>query len=87
MKPESSNPPEPFPREPIPPDLLAWARQTFDEGEFLSDIREMEAKGGMQLEEFIAEIAAQVEGVDSGHVEFGRLQEIAVLQGDTGRNP
>jgi hypothetical protein len=59
MNPDPSNPPEPFPREPIPPELLAWARQTFDENEFLADIREIEATGGVRLEDFIAELEAR----------------------------
>jgi hypothetical protein len=46
MKPDPSNPPEPFPRETIPPEVLAWARQTFDEEESLADIRAIEATGG-----------------------------------------
>jgi hypothetical protein len=36
MSPDQSNPSEPFPREPIPPDILEWARQTFDEEDFLT---------------------------------------------------
>jgi hypothetical protein len=59
MKPDPSNPPEPFPREIIPPEVLAWARQTFDEEEFLADIREIEATGGVRLEDFIAELEAR----------------------------
>ena len=60
MEPDPQNPPEPFPREPIPPDLVEWARQTFDEEEFLAHLREMEAEGGGQpLEDFIAEIEAR----------------------------
>jgi hypothetical protein len=56
------DPPEPFPRETIPPEMLAWARQTFDEKEFLADIREIEAMGGVRLEDFIAELEARAEG-------------------------
>jgi hypothetical protein len=59
MKPDPSNPPEPFPRETIPPEMLAWARQTFDEKEFLADIREIEATRGVQLEDFITELEAR----------------------------
>ena len=59
MKPDPSHPSEPFPREAIPPEMLAWARQTFDEGEFLADIREIEATGGVQLEDFLAELEAR----------------------------
>ena len=57
MEPEQPDQSEPFPREPIPPDLLEWARQTFDEEEFLAHLREMEAEGGgLRLEDFIADI-------------------------------
>ena len=59
MTPDQSNQPEPFPRERIPPELLAWARQTFDEEEFLADVREIEATGGLRLEDFIAEVEAR----------------------------
>ena len=34
MKPEPSNPSGPFPDETIPPEVLEWARQTFDEDAF-----------------------------------------------------
>jgi hypothetical protein len=59
MKPDHSNHPEPFPRERIPPDILEWARQTLDEAEFLAHVREIEATGGVQLEDFIAELEAR----------------------------
>ena len=50
---------EPFPREKIPPEILEWARQTFDEEEFLKQIREIEATGGLALEDFLAELEAR----------------------------
>ena len=56
MKPDPSNQSEPFPRDRIPPEILEWARQTFDEGEFLTRVREIEATGGLRLEDFIAEL-------------------------------
>jgi hypothetical protein len=59
MEPDQSDHPEPFPRERISPDLLAWARQTFDEEEFLAELREIEATGGLRLEDFIAEVEAR----------------------------
>ena len=59
MNPDQPNPSEPFPREAIPPELLEWARQTFDEDEFLAQIREIEATGGLRLEDFIAEVEAR----------------------------
>lgn len=59
MKPDSPNPSEPFPRETIPPELLEWARQTFDEEEFLAEIREIETTPSLQLEDFIGEVEAR----------------------------
>jgi hypothetical protein len=59
MNPDQPNPSEPFPREPIPPELVEWARQTFDEAEFWAQVREMEATGGLQLEDFLAEVQAR----------------------------
>jgi hypothetical protein len=55
MKPDQSNHSEPCPRKHIPPEILEWARQTFDEEEFLGHIREIEATGGLRLEDFISE--------------------------------
>ena len=51
--------PEPMP---IPPDLLAWAKQTFDAEEFLREVREIEATGGLTLESFIAEVESRALG-------------------------
>jgi len=59
MKHNQSNPPEPFPRQTIPPEIVEWARQTFDKEEFLTHVREIEATGGIQLEEFIVEVEAR----------------------------
>ncbi len=59
MKSEHSNPSEPFPREAISPELLEWARQTFDEEEFLAQVQEIETTGGLHLENFIAEVEAR----------------------------
>lgn len=61
-------PPEPMPPVespapvPVPPELLAWARQTFDAREFLEGVREIEATGGLPLEAFVAEVEAAVRG-------------------------
>jgi hypothetical protein len=60
MQPNQPSQSEPFPREPIPPEIVEWARQTFDEEEFLTHIREIEATGGLRLEDFIAELEALV---------------------------
>ena len=57
----ASEPPTPAP-VPIPPELLAWAEQTFDAQEFLEGAREIEATGGEPLEAFLAEVEARVRG-------------------------
>jgi hypothetical protein len=59
MNPDQSNQPEPFPRERIPPDIVEWARQTLDKEDFLTQIREIEAHGGLALEDFIAEVESR----------------------------
>ena len=59
MKSDQSNQYEPCPREKIPPEILEWARQTFDEREFLTQVREIEATGGLRMEDFIAELEAR----------------------------
>jgi hypothetical protein len=59
MNPNQPQQSEPFPREPIPPEILEWARQTLDEAEFLAHVREIEATGGVQFEDFIAELEAR----------------------------
>lgn len=46
--------------EKTPPDLLAWARQTFDEEEYTAAVREIEATGGAKFEDFIGEIETRV---------------------------
>jgi hypothetical protein len=55
---------EPFRREPIPPDLLAWARQTFDKEEFMDGVREILAGGGVRFEDFIGEVERRARGRD-----------------------
>lgn len=47
---------------PVHPDLLAWAKQTFDMREFMDGVREIEATGGKPLESFIAEVEAAARG-------------------------
>ena len=53
------NPPD-IPREPIPLELLAWARQTLDVEEFLAEVRETVATGGVPIEQILAEVEAIV---------------------------
>ncbi len=64
--PPSSLPPgpegAPFPVERPHPDLLEWARQTFDMEEFMAGVREIEAGRGLRLEDFIDELEAIVRG-------------------------
>jgi hypothetical protein len=60
MEPDQSDSSHPSPRERTPPDLLAWARQTFDEEEFLADMREIERTGGERFEDFIDELEKRV---------------------------
>lgn len=49
-----------IPREPIPPELVEFARQTFDEGKYLEELRQMrEEGGGVPLDDFIAEVEAR----------------------------
>jgi hypothetical protein len=59
MTPNQSQQSEPFPREPIPLEILEWARQTLDETEFLAHVREIEMTGGVQFEDFIVELEAR----------------------------
>ncbi|MCI0743083.1 MAG: hypothetical protein L0Y72_28980 [Gemmataceae bacterium] len=59
MKPDQPDRSEPIPRETIPPEIVEWARQTFDKEEFLKHVREIEETGGLQLENFIAELEAR----------------------------
>jgi hypothetical protein len=44
----------------LPPDLLAWARQTFDEEEFMAGLREVRETGGVRLEDFLGEIEERI---------------------------
>jgi hypothetical protein len=48
--------------ERTPPDLLAWARQTFDAAEFFAEVAEIEQTGGVKFEDFIGEIEERVKG-------------------------
>jgi hypothetical protein len=62
MTPEEPQGSAPFPVEPVPPDLLEWARQTIYEEDFLAQLREVEATGGYALEDFLAELEARARG-------------------------
>jgi hypothetical protein len=46
-----------FPQsQPVTPELLEWARRTFNEGEFLAGLREIQATGGLEFKDFIHEL-------------------------------
>lgn len=62
MNPTPAGSPEPFPHFPVPPELLAWAQQTFDIQEFLAGVREIKETGGHTFEALIAEVEAVVGG-------------------------
>jgi hypothetical protein len=44
------------------PELLEWARKTFDLEEFKAGVREVEETGGLRFEAFIGEIEERVKG-------------------------
>ena len=44
----------------VSPDLFEWARQTFDEKEYLARVKELETNGGVRFESFIGEIEEMV---------------------------
>ena len=60
MPPQPVNTPEPIRPEPVPPELLAWARQTFDEREYLDGVREIEATGGRSFDALIETEEARI---------------------------
>jgi hypothetical protein len=45
---------------PITPEVIEWAKQTFDEDAFWADMRAIEEGGGVGIEEIIADIEAIV---------------------------
>jgi hypothetical protein len=55
MPPELVQPSEPFTTSPVPPDLLAWAKQTLDVVEFTEEMRQTEATG-CSLQSFLSEL-------------------------------
>jgi hypothetical protein len=46
----------PVTRGKLPEHLRDWARQQFDEAEFLAGMREIRATGGIELKDFIQEL-------------------------------
>ena len=57
--PSDKTPAPDFVPYPVRPDLLMWAKQTFDIDEFMDVVREIQAGGGKTLDSFIAEVAAR----------------------------
>lgn len=55
----TDRPPPPIDTHPVPPDLLAWARQTFDAEAFLREVQLIQSTGGCTFESFIAELEAR----------------------------
>jgi hypothetical protein len=50
-------PPPPSPGSgKLPPELREWARQQFNEDEFLAGLREVEETGGVELKDFLQEL-------------------------------
>lgn len=41
--------------QPVTPELLEWARRTFNEEEFLAGLREIETTGGVEIKDLIHE--------------------------------
>jgi hypothetical protein len=64
MTPEQPGRDEPLSPESLPPDLLAWARQTFDEHEFMAGVREIRETGGLRFEDIIGEIEQRARARD-----------------------
>ena len=56
------DPAAPFPYDRVPPDLLAYARQTFDLAAFEAEVAETLATGGHTFESFIDELEARAGG-------------------------
>ena len=57
----STPPPDqvaPFPITPVPPELLAWVKQTLDADEFEAEVRRVAASGGVSFEVLIAAVEA-----------------------------
>lgn len=44
----------------VSPDLLEWAKQTFDEKQYLAAVEQMKRTGGVRFEDFIDEVERRV---------------------------
>jgi hypothetical protein len=48
--------------EPVPPDVAEYFRRTFNEAEYLAEVREVERTGGVQIDDLIAELERRING-------------------------
>lgn len=58
MPPPDTDQAAPFPITPVPPELLAWLKQTLDADEFEAEVRQVAASGGVSFEVLIAAVEA-----------------------------
>ena len=58
MTPPANDNGPPFEITPVPPELLAYARQTLDVEAILAEIAEVRATGGVTFEQVIASVEA-----------------------------
>lgn len=47
---------------PTPPEMLKYLRETFDEVEFITALREAESSGGTQIDDLIDELERKIDG-------------------------
>ncbi|HYH66631.1 MAG TPA: hypothetical protein VD866_18190 [Urbifossiella sp.] len=50
-------------RHPVPPEMLAKILAEYNDAEFLADVQEVLAGGGLSSDEFLAEVDRMVEAV------------------------
>lgn len=64
IRPEPVPPPEvaTWVIEPVPPEVREHFLRTFDEAEYLAEIRELERTGGVQIDDLIEEIERRLDG-------------------------
>jgi hypothetical protein len=48
----------------LPPELMEWARQQFNEEEFLAGLREIQETGGLELKDFIQDLEQEATSRD-----------------------
>ena len=60
MTPNSADTDAPFPVTPVPPELLAWARQTLDADAVEAELRAVLSSGGVPFEQVFDAVEAVV---------------------------